>query len=412
MFFRIFLLFLLFFCIWVLRLKSEVSRDLKVGEKVKIKGVLRSYPYFTISNQILKIGQFKVLSPLFPGYDYGDCLEIFGKIDKIVLKNFEEEFVIFYPVIQRIEKEQKDEGLGLGLIKSLFTIRRELEKIIKKIMPEPESSLLAGILLGIKRGLPGDFFEKLRLTGTLHVIVASGMNVTIIARLLIDFLVNFVSRRRAVVVSLVGILIYTVLAGADPPIVRAAIMGSLAFWAMYLGREADGLIALLTAGGAMLLWQPRLLFDLGFQLSFAATLGIILLGGRFKRVYKRLPRDVGSSLAETTAVQVMVAPILVANFGRISIVSLLVNGMLLWMIPTLMYLGLAFLVLGMMNLTLSKIFGLFLWPILHFFVAVVEAFSRLPWAEARIEWFGFEAGLVYYILLFGLILRLNKKRKN
>ncbi len=88
------------------------------------------------------------------------------------------------------------------------------------------------------------------------------------------------------------------------------------------------------------------------------------------------------------------------------------NGMLLWMIPTLMYLGLAFLVLGMMNLTLSKIFGLFLWPILHFFVAVVEAFSRLPWAEARIEWFGFEAGLVYYILLFGLILRLNKKRKN
>ena len=405
LFFKLLGLFLLFFCIWWFRLERGLQKNLKIGEKVKIRGVLRSYPYFTVSNQILKIGQFKVLLPLFPGYSYGDDLEIFGKIDRIVLRNLEKEFGLFYPEIRVVEDGERTDGFGLGVKKHLFTIRLELEKTIKKIMPEPESSLFAGILLGIKRGLPADFFERLRLTGTLHVVVASGMNVTIVAKILIDFLAGLVSRKKALFVSFLGILVYTILVGAEPPIIRAAIMGGLSFLAMYLGREADGLMALFVAGGAMLLWQPRLLFDLGFQLSFMATAGIVLLSERFKRMYKRLPKDIGSALSETTAAQVMVVPILVANFGRLSVVSLLVNGILLWMIPSLMYFGLGLLVVGTISITLGRIFGLFFWPILHFFVVVVEAFSKLPWAEVKIEWFGFEAGLVYYGILFVILLK-------
>lgn len=382
-----------------------MQKNLKIGEKVKIKGVLLSYPYFTVSNQIIKIGQFKVLLPLFPGYDYGDTLEISGTIGKIVRENFKEEFVIFYPRVSEVGERINGGRWEIMVKKYLFTIRQRLENLIKKIMPEPESSLLAGILLGIKRGLPADFFERLRLTGTLHVVVASGMNVMITGKILIDFLVGFVSRKKAAVISVFGILIYVGLVGGEPPIVRASIMGTLSFLAMYLGRESDGLVALLVAAWLMLWWQPKLLFDVGFQLSFMATLGIVLLGEKIKRIFKRWPREMQNSFAETVAAQAMVMPILVANFGKLSLISLLVNGILLWMIPTLMYLGLILLVLGSLSLALGRIFGLFLWPMLHFFVVAVEAFAKLPFAEVKIEWFGFEAGLVYYGILFAFIMK-------
>ena len=123
--------------------------------------------------------------------------------------------------------------------------------------------------------MPDEFHRLLRDTGTLHVIAASGMNVTIVAAVLMMFLVKLFARRAAIILAILGIIFYCFLAGASPPVVRAAIMGTVAYVAGFLGRERDGLVILVGSAMLMLLVNPWYIFDIGWQLSFAATGGIL-----------------------------------------------------------------------------------------------------------------------------------------
>ena len=143
-------------------------------------------------------------------------------------------------------------------------------------MPEPYAALANGMLLGIEAGIPDDLYDKFNLTGTSHVIVISGSNVALIAGVLVAFGTRLLGRKRGVYPALLGIAAYALLVGGDAAVMRAALMGGLFVYATAIGRRSTALVSLAAACWAMTLVNPLTFWDVGFQLSSAATAGLIL----------------------------------------------------------------------------------------------------------------------------------------
>jgi len=422
---RLALLFLFVF-FYLLRLSSLKSPQIPDGSQIRLLARVSSQPYLSGSKQIIRLGQFLIFSEPFPQYFYGQKLEIIGKVKKKVINRFKTNFILNYPAIRVIE-EEKNLNIQTGVITGLLSFRRRLEDIFSRCLPEPQAGLLSGIVLGARRQMSEDFRQKLQKTGTIHIVVASGYNISVVAGLLISVMVRFVKRGFAIFLSFFGILVYTLMTGAEPPVVRAAIMGSLTFLAQFLGREKDAWRALFFAGGVMLLTNPLLLFDLGFQLSFLATAGILAFGGqdsqlrksfrlrKNKQVLKSVPLRIfslpliGNDLRTTLAAQVGVLPILLSNFGQISVVSPLINILVLPVVPLIMILGAITAFLGLLWQPAAQIANWFAWVPLTYFIKVIEWFGNLPWVSFEVGKISFWWGVGYYLVL-GVII-LNSKFK-
>ncbi|MBT7073995.1 MAG: DUF4131 domain-containing protein [Anaerolineae bacterium] len=165
---------------------------------------------------------------------------------------------------------------GSPIMAAIYDLRDRALVNIYKLFPDPEASLLAGILLGIETGLPVDLQHAFKDTGTTHIIAISGFNITIIAGLFITLFGNLFGKRNGSILAMIGIAAYTILVGADAAVVRAALMGGLGLLGRQLGRRQDGVASLLFVAVAMSYFNPMVLWDVGFQLSFAATAGLIL----------------------------------------------------------------------------------------------------------------------------------------
>jgi len=353
------LLLALFIChLFFLRVKTLVKKTPLPGQKIKITARLSQEPRFTSSRQIFTLAGVKINTWRYPEYHFGEKLVATGMVGKDGLAN---------PEIQRI-------GEAEGALTSLASFKRKTEKVFRQSLPEPQASLLAGMVLGSKSDFPKEFYQALQETGTLHVVVASGMNVTMLAGFLLSLLVTFINRRRAVLITMIMIWFYVFLVGFEAPIVRAGIMGTLAFTAMGLGRLKDAFWALVFAGIVMLFVNPSWLFDLSFQLSFASTLGILVLGQRLKRILK-LPL-VGDDLATTLAAQAGILPFMLFAFGGISVLSPVVNGLVLWVVPLVTAGGMVLGILGLLSGFLGRVGLLLLFPPLTFFVKTVELMAR------------------------------------
>jgi len=155
--------------------------------------------------------------------------------------------------------------------------REKWVETLQRSLPEPMASLSAGILLGVKGQMPKQFYDALVNTGTLHIVAASGYNVSIVATIAMRVIGGFVSRNVAIVMGIVAIIVYVFLAGGSASVLRAGIMGSLTLVSFYFGRPAEANRLLFVTAGIMLLIDPILIFDIGFQLSFVATAGLLYL---------------------------------------------------------------------------------------------------------------------------------------
>jgi len=351
----LFILFLIFLFFW--RFRTFPRWEFPSGTKIRMEGVLREEPKIFGGLQKFKLQSITVTTWRYPEYHYGDKIVVTG-----IVKDGRLEFP---------EIENKEAGRAKGEVGTMiYELKRKIEEVYRRTLPEPQASLLSGIVLGSKAGMPKDFYESLRKTGTLHVVVASGMNITILAGTSLSFWLLFVSRRWAVILSLILIWFYVFLAGGEAPVVRAGIMGTLAFLAQGLGRERDAWRAFGAAALVLLFYNPENIFDLGFQLSFCATFGILFFGSMFSKLFNRLPNQVSSDLSQTLAAQIATLPIIIFNFGYYSPLSVLVNVLAVWVLPWIMRLGLLVAVGG-------KIFAWLTLPLLTYFVWVVKLFARI-----------------------------------
>jgi competence protein ComEC len=250
---------------------------------------------------------------------------------------------------------------------------------------------MAGILLGVDTGLTRELQQAFKNTGTAHIIAISGFNISIIAGLFVTFFSRFFGSRRGMLLAVIGIIFYTVLVGGDAAVVRAALMGSLALFAKEVGRRQAALNTLLTVALLMCLWNPLYIWDVGFQLSFFATLGLILYADPFSQLANRVitkffPASAAERFAElfsefvllTLAAQVTTIPIMAYHFQRISLVSFLANPFILPAQPAVMILGGLAVLLSLVWFPLGQIAAWVTWPFVVYTIRMVEIFDRIP----------------------------------
>jgi competence protein ComEC len=297
----------------------------------------------------------------------------------------------------------------------LLKTKNKLKKTTSIILTEPHASFLQGMLLGSKQGMPDDLKESFNLTGTSHIIVVSGLHITIVASVLIYLaqILSF-SRKYALFFSLLGLVFFIFLIGAGPSVIRAGIMGSLIILAMYSGRLSDAKNALLCAVVIIILINPKVLrFDVGFQLSFLATVGIVYLSPYLNKVLKFIPNifKIREVIAMTLAAQILTLPVIVYNFEKISIVSPLVNVLIVPLIPLTTIVGFISVFLGLIWIYFGKIFSIITWFLLQYEICIVRLFSKIPLASVEVNkiWVGWV--IFYYIIITLIIWYLRKKDK-
>jgi competence protein ComEC len=314
----------------------------------------------------------------------------------------------------------------------LYSLKARALETIYRIFPDPEASLLAGILLGVDNGLPNDLQQAFKDTGTAHIIAISGFNIAIIASIFLSIFGRLFGQRRGALFAAVGIIFYTLLVGADAAVVRAAVMGVTALFARHFGRRQDGVNTLFFAAALMCLYNPLYVWDVGFQLSFAATLGLILYGQPLEQFVERLlakyartqvdtspvapnpqPLTPSSYLASrassliseffllTLAAQITTLPIMAYHFNRLSLVSFIANPFILPVQPAVMILGGLADILGMIFLPLGQAAAYIAWPFVAYTIHVVDFFANVPGAAISVD-FPFSGVILWYAALLGL----------
>lgn len=254
-----------------------------------------------------------------------------------------------------------------------FTVQG-LTSVINQVLPEPHASLLAGLLFGTKTALPRDLYGALVTTGTIHIAALSGQNLSILSTMISDQLVWIIGKRGASAVTLLLIVWFVSFVGPSPSIVRAAIMTGLTMIATIFGRQYWALLSWMLAVGIMLLLNFSWLFDISFQLSAFATLGIILFARKEKNVIK-------NELRLTLAAQSLTIPLILFHFRRISLIAPLSNLAIGWSIPWITGLGWVAATIGWIWLSLGQVIAWVDWVLLEYLVRVVRLMSGVPYAS-------------------------------
>ncbi len=280
---------------------------------------------------------------------------------------------------------------GRRWLRSMYAFKNRAQETIYRLYPDPEASLLAGILLGEENGLPADLQQAFKATGTSHIIAISGFNIAIIASIFVSLFSRLLGPRIGALTAALAIAAYTLLVGADAAVVRAALMGGTGLLARQLGRRQDGLNTLFTVAGIMGLLNPFIPWDVGFQLSFGATLGLILYGQPMQSaaetwLQRWLPpsraRQGASLLSEyvllTLAAQLTTLPIMAWHFQQVSLISFIANPFILPPQSAVMILGGLALLGGLLYLPLGRLLAAVSWPFVAYTIRLVETFAAWP----------------------------------
>lgn len=287
---------------------------------------------------------------------------------------------VYYPRLILIEK-----GTGKSVSAMLLRLRQFSETIIRKIFPQPEAALVDGVLLGRAKDLPPSLISAYQATGTAHIFAVSGFNIAIMANVFSAVFKRLFSRWYAAVIALVGIIFYSLLVGGSASVVRAAIMGSLGIVAQMIGRRSAGITSLAFTAAVMCLLNPNLPWDVSFQLSFMATLGLMLFASPLQAwveglMAKRIPSEKARKWAEpigeyflfTLAAQLMTLPVIAYHFHRLSLSGVLANPLVLPAQPLLMVMGLIATVAGMIFIPFGRLLGYIAWPLAAYTNKLVE----------------------------------------
>lgn len=326
------------------------------NQKIRITTRVLQEPIKYFSRQKLSITGLTIYLPLFPEINYGDTVVIEGIIQKKQLIN---------PVLVSL----KDNNFFL------YRFRQKILAFYQKTLPEPSAGLIAGTVLGSKGSLTADFWDKVKKTGTAHVVVASGMNVSILAGFLLGITTVFLPRRKAIPFVLLGIFGYSILAGMAAPIIRAAIMGSVAFIAQETGRLVSAWRALCFSALLMLAVKPEWLGDLGFLLSFVATASLLLFEVKIRKKLAFVPAFFREGLSTSLAAQIGVSPILFVTFGQFNPLSPFINALVLWTVPAITIIGAVGGIVGLLLPSLGKIILYLVYPLTWWFIKIVQIFS-------------------------------------
>ena len=313
---------------------------------------------------------------------------------------------------------------GNPILRAIYALRERAHMVVLRIWPGASAALLSGILLGLDNGIPAAVYDAFRRTGTAHIIAISGFNITILAGLFISLFGRILGERKGTVMAALAIISYTVLVGADAAVVRAALMGLIGMLALQTGRRQHAYTTLAFTAALMALLTPNVLWDIGFQLSFAATWGLVRFADPLQRsvehllslrmspaAARRLSAPMGEFLLFTLAAQAATLPISAYHFKQVSVISLLANPAILPVqAPLMIGAGIAVL-LGLVWLPIGRAAGLFVLPLAEYTIRAVQWFGSLPLTTASVVNVSLAGIAAYYVSLIGLPALWEKRHK-
>ena len=401
--------------------------DNLVGKEVKFEGQIVEDPDIRLNSQQLKVKinnqkiYLLVSTNKSTEYKYGDNLYIEGNLSKPenfittqgkefnyvkYLANQDIYFLLKYPEIKIISRDN-----GNFLYSFLYKIKNSFIKSINKVIDLPESSLAGGLILGLKGGFDEDTRNNLIETGTIHIVALSGYNVSIIAEGVMKTFKQIFSQNISVVLGITTILLFVILTGAESTAVRAGIMAIIMLIGRMTGRKYLAGRALIIAALLMITYDPRIVTDMSFQLSFIATAGVLFLPTKILKYFSFLPVRFGirEMIVSTVSATISVLPLILYSTGVLSLVSLFVNSLILLFIPYAMLFVFIAGALGLISKTIALPFGFIAYLILHYILSAINIFGSFKFSSFTIQSFPLIITIALYLILFWWIfVRKNK----
>lgn len=426
---------------------------LLIGKPATVAGTVWLEPTFGPQSQMLHMRvsiihergmvepfMLRAIAKKYPAYEIGEELILFGKIgDPADNTGFQSNAPVQEPVMLFPHIEKTGASNQRPIMRGLARLKHAFEKNIDAALPEPHAAFLKGLLLGERASLPADLIESFKKTGTSHMIALSGYNITIVGRSLASVLAMVaVPFYASFWIALSAMILFVIMTGASASAVRAGIIAALALIAHREGRHYQMTNALAFAGAAMLMADPALLrFDVGFQLSFLATMGLVYLSPGIERRFKQFAdyvkkffgmRPVSAALKrntdettvhvfftmkrvliETLAAELAVLPLLLYLFGYLSLISPFANIASLMAVPYAMGAGFFTALAGFFSSTLGSVVGVASWLLLEYIMDAVRLFASFPYATVELG----AGGIWIIVLLYGVVAwRLYRNRRS
>ncbi len=414
---------------------SNDSLENFVGEKIEVSGLVVGEPDIRESSTRLiffpqkssNITDFKknilVTVPNGEEFSYGDEVLVSGTLD--LPANFETDTGREFDYVSYLAKD----GIGYQMYRPKITIishgngnfikrallyaKKSFTENLQRAIPEPHSSLSAGILLGAKHSLGKELNDAFRQTGLIHVVVLSGYNVTIVAEFIVKVF-SFLPKFAGVAGGVLGIIAFALITGSGATVVRASVMACIALIGRSTGREYDILRALFLAACVMVFHNPLILLsDPSFQLSCMATFALVACSPFFERHLWFLPEKfaIRATTASTLATQVFLLPMLIYMTGMVSIVSLVTNLLVLLVVPIAMGTSFVAGLLGFLSGFFGIVFGYVAYLFLHYMLFVVKVFASLPFAYINLPqvspWLVFSFYFIFAVMYVRLKMRIQ-----
>ncbi len=383
---------------------------------------------------ICSAGRTLITTNLYPEYNYGDYLKISGLLKApepfngfdydSYLARYDIYSLMYYPKISRASSTLNiTQKIYLYLLKGKWY----LKSVIDSNLNEPEAGLANALLLGYRRTVSNDDLKIFSRVGLSHMIAISGSHITILSAMLINFLLALgIRRKQSFYLIILFLIFYPFITGLSASAVRSAIMGGLAFLAIYYKRNAKLINALVFSGAIMLLINPQILrADVGFQLSFLALLGIIYLypiGEKIsnsllekinlRKGTEKIVKNVFDIVNLTLVSQIITLPILLINFKQLSLISPLANILVLWTFAPL----LALLIISLFITPLLSFIGPWIFLpsyLLLRYIFILSKFLAAPsLAAISINSFNWFWGTIYYLILIIITSVFNRRIKD
>jgi len=393
-------------------------RDTYTNLRIKVTAVDTGDQELPIKDTLFEKSFLLARVPKNEKYEYGDVIRLRGTL-KTPPENEDFSYRDYlaaqgiHSYMTNAEVTVLPEKRANPIVAALYAFKQRSFDNIYRMFPDPESSLLAGILLGVDTGLTDKLQQAFKNTGTAHIIAISGFNISIIAGIFFTLFSKLFGDRRGAFFAILGIALYTFIVGASAAVVRAAVMGVAALFAKQVGRRQVGLNTLLFVAALMCVWNPLYVWDVGFQLSFFATLGLIIYGTPFSefadRVIARiLPASTAERVAElfsefvllTLAAQLTTIPIMAYHFQRISLVSFIANPFILPPQPAVMILGGLAVLVSHVSMVAGQLVAWVTYPFVLYTIRVVELFDRVPHGTLFLGDVSIWFTIFFYVVLF------------
>lgn len=391
----------------------------EVGEVVMLEGIVKRDVEKGNSNAKVYLeteaGMVLVFIDRHTTIKYGDKIIIKGKLDepesfdtdlgrtfdyKNYLRAQGAGFIIRYGEIELLDSSQ-----GNSVLASLLNLKEKFKTSLESNLPEPASGLALGLLLGVKGAISDELEEDFRRSGVIHIVVLSGYNIMLVVGFVLFIIGRLVRARARFILGIGAIICFACLVGFSATVVRASLMASLLLFVELTGRRYDALRALMVAGVFMLMLNPYLLlYDVGFQLSFVATWGLIVFSPAIEKWLSVLPETLGirSLVSATVATQLAVLPLLLYQIGEVSLVSIFTNILVLPMVPVAMLFAFFLGVVGLFSTALALPFTALAYASLSYIVFVAGKLADFYLAAVSVP--VFPITLVFF--MYGLLIYL------